>query len=268
MAPEMVRLRKVIRESADTFTWELEPPPAFSFAPGQFDMLYLFGKGEVPVSISGDPGDPDRIGHTIRAVGAVTKAMLAERPGARVGLRGPYGKPWPLDRAQGKDVVLVAGGLGLAPLRPVVYHVLRHRDDYDRFLLLYGARTPEDLLFRREIERWRGRLDIRVRATVDRAGPGWRGNVGVVTRLLEGVSLCPEDTVAMICGPEVMMRFVARELERRGLDGSDIHVSLERNMKCGVGLCGHCQMGPSLVCRDGPVYRYDAVERAFAIREL
>ncbi|AGP39517.1 FAD/NAD(P)-binding protein [Sorangium cellulosum] len=270
-APEPARVRRVHRETATTFTATIEVPGrpgGLAFAPGQFNMLYAFGVGEVAISISGDPARPDRLLHTIREAGSVTRALGSLRAGMALGLRGPFGSPWPVGEARGADVLLLAGGLGMAPLRPALCHILRHRAAYGRVALLYGARGPEDLLYRRELERWSRRADLQVLVTVDRAGPGWRGHVGVVPALLRLADFDPGRAVAFVCGPEVMMRFTARELERRGVPGERVYASLERNMKCAVGLCGRCQLGPSFVCKDGPVLRYDRVGPLLAVREL
>ncbi|XXT21308.1 FAD/NAD(P)-binding protein [Sorangium sp. So ce429] len=270
-APEPARVRRVHRETATTFTATLEVPGrpgGLVFAPGQFNMLYAFGVGEVAISISGDPARPDRLLHTIREAGSVTRSLGRLRSGMALGLRGPFGSSWPVGEARGADLLLLAGGLGIAPLRPALYHVLRHRDAYGRVALLYGARGPEDLLYRREIERWSRRADLQVLVTVDRAGPGWRGHVGVVPALLRLADFDPGRAVAFVCGPEVMMRFTARELERRGVPDERVYASLERNMKCAVGICGRCQLGPSFVCKDGPVLRYDRVGPLLAVREL
>ncbi|HVV85229.1 MAG TPA: FAD/NAD(P)-binding protein [Kofleriaceae bacterium] len=260
-------IARVDRELADVFTWTFDTPEGFAFQPGQFNMLYVHGIGEVPISISGDPAEPGRLVHTIREVGAITRAMGALAAGEQVGVRGPYGTGWPVDELRGKDVLVVAGGLGLAPLRPAILHLLAHRADYGRVIVLVGARTPADLLFRAELERWRGRFDVRLEAIVDRASRDWYGPVGVVTRLFAGVPVEPDDAV-LVCGPEIMMRFVARELEARGLPPTALWMSLERSMKCGVGLCGHCQLGGSFVCKDGPVYRHDRVAAPLLVREL
>lgn len=265
--PQALRIARVRPEIEGVFTFECDTPGGFGFQPGQFNMVYVHGVGEVPLSIAGDPAEPTRLVHTLRAVGNVTRAMERLRTGEGLGLRGPYGSSWPLDAARGCDLLFVAGGLGLAPLRPAILHALRHRDDYGRITILYGARSPADLLYRDELERWRGRFDLRVEATVDRAGRDWRGPVGVVTRLLDDTPIEPDDVVLM-CGPEVMMRFVARALAARGLPPEALWVSLERSMKCGVGLCGHCQLAGSFVCKDGPVYRYDRVAPLMAVREL
>jgi NAD(P)H-flavin reductase len=265
------RVERVRADNDDTFTLELTPPPGATvrpFRPGQFNMLYVFGVGEVPISISGDPSRPDTLVHTTREVGAVTRAMRALAPGDTIGVRGPFGSSWPVDAAVGRDVVLIAGGIGLPPLRPALYHVLAHREHYGRIVVLYGARTPEDLLFRDEIVEWRSHLDLEVHVTVDRATGNWRGNVGVVTPLVRRAPMDPRRSVAMICGPEIMIRAACQELSRRGVSPADTFVSLERNMKCAVGLCGHCQLGPHLVCRDGPVFPYDQVERLLATWEV
>ena len=270
MVPAFARISRVVRELPDVFTWHLAPPASagFSFAPGQFNMVYAFGVGEVPLSVSGDPTRPDELVHTIRAVGAVTRAMQGLRKGDTVGVRGPFGSAWPLAEARDRDLLFVAGGLGLAPLRPAILHALAARDQYRRLSVLAGFRSPADILFRKDLERWRGRFDATVEVTVDRADTSFRGSVAVVPALIAEVDLDPAATVALLCGPEVMMRFAVRELERRGVPRERIHVSMERSMKCGVGLCGHCQYGPTFVCKEGPVYRFDRIERLFYVREI
>jgi NAD(P)H-flavin reductase len=263
MLPSPYRVRRVTKETADTFTMELVAQngrDAIRYAPGQFNMLYVYGVGEVPISISGAPAKSGVMVHTTRAAGTVTRAMSAMKKNATLGLRGPFGTPWPVDDAQGHDIVMVAGGIGLAPLRPAMLHLIANRSRYKKVVLLYGARTPEDLLYRAELERWRAQLDLEVDVTVDRATPGWRGTVGVVTRLIGRAPFDPNNTVAMICGPETMIRFTTMELRQRGIGIDDIYVSMERNMKCGIGLCGHCQFGPEFVCKDGPVFRYSDVK--------
>jgi NAD(P)H-flavin reductase len=271
LRPRRLRVRQRRRETADVFTFALEPidpSDAPAFRPGQFNMLYAFGVGDVPISISGDPEFPDRIVHTIRSVGQTTRALCALERGDVVTTRGPFGTDWPLAAAAGKDLVIVAGGIGLAPLRPAIYEVLRHRDRVRRVVLLYGARTPDDILFRRELEEWRGRFDLHVYVTVDRAAADWRGYVGVVTNLIHRAPFEPSDAIAFICGPEVMMHFSAIELQAHGIPPENMFVSMERNMKCGCGFCGHCQLGPVFVCKDGPVFRYDQVQQLLAVREL
>jgi len=256
------------RESHDTVTLTLDAASRRPFQPGQFNMLYAFGVGEAAISMSGDPASPSTAVHTVRAVGAVTEAICRLKRGGVVGVRGPFGTPWPTGEAAGQDLVIVAGGVGLAPLRPVVYHALARRSDYRRVFLLVGARTPEDLLFRRELERWQARKDLTVLVTVDRAPAGWKGRVGVAPALLDAVDLSAGGAVAFVCGPEVMMRFCVRELGRRGFPDDRIHLSMERNMKCAVGFCGHCQYGPSFICKDGPVLRYDRIRSLFWRREV
>ncbi len=271
MRPAPWRILRTSAETRDTFTLALEPadPGAtYAFRPGQFNMLYTFGVGEVPISMSGPPGEGRRVIHTLRAVGPVTQTFQRLKRGEVVGLRGPYGTAWPVERATGQDVVVVAGGIGLAPLRPAIYHLLAHRPQYGRVMLLFGARTPDDILFARELENWRGRFDIDVGITVDRAQPGWHGQVGVVTTLIPRAAFDPANTVAFVCGPEIMMRFAARDLENRGVLPGRIWLSMERNMRCAVGLCGHCQFGAVFVCRDGPVFRYDTLAPLLAVREL
>jgi NAD(P)H-flavin reductase len=270
MVPKTFRVQRHRKETADTFTLELSPVGGgeHKFKAGQFNMLYQFGVGESAISISGDPTEPSPLTHTIRAVGTVTKAMAKLKAGDTIGVRGPFGSSWPVQAAAGNDVLIIAGGIGLAPLRPVIYQVLAERRKYGKFYLVYGSRTPEDLLYLSELEKWRARFDMEVLVTVDRASSDWRGNVGVVTTLLKKVVIDPEDTVAMICGPEIMMRFVAMDLIKRDLGLDRIYVSLERNMKCGIGLCGHCQYGPTFICKDGPVYTYDRVIELLARREI
>jgi NAD(P)H-flavin reductase len=271
MIPRPFRVEKMVRDVSDTFTLHLRPEDgrrAFPFAPGQFNMLYQFGVGEVPISISGDPGEPDRLVHTIRSVGTVTARMAGLGKGGVVGVRGPFGSAWPVAEAEGHDVVIIAGGIGLAPLRPVIYHVIANRGRYGRFRILYGARTPREILFRGQLERWSSRLDTFVDVTVDRASGDWHGEVGVVTRLIAHGGFDPSHTVAMVCGPETMIRFSVQALADRGIGNDRIFVSMERNMKCAVGFCGHCQYGGNFVCRDGPVFRFDRIEQIFAVREF
>lgn len=263
MVPQPYRVERVIEETYDTFTLELEPKNSsgpMSYAPGQFNMLYVFGVGEVPISISGDPAQPQMLLHTTRAVGTVTNAMKKLGHGDVLGVRGPFGTHWPVEEAKGSDVVIVAGGIGLPPLRPSMYQLISQREKYGKLVLLYGARTPADLLYMREVERWRGRSDLEVAVTVDRAVGEWRGNVGVVTSLIPKATFDPPSTIAMVCGPEIMMRFTIADLQRRGVPAENIYVSMERSMKCGFGSCGHCQFGPYFVCKDGPVFRYDRVK--------
>jgi len=226
------------------------------------------GKGEVPISLSGDPAKGGCFVHTTRAVGPASRAVTELRKGDLVGVRGPFGHGWPVDVAAGGDLVIVAGGVGLAPLRPVIYQIVRRRRQYRRVAILYGARTSSDILFRRELEKWRGRLDLEVRVSVDRGTDDWHGSVGVVTTLISQVSFPLSEATAFVCGPEIMMRFTTRELAQAGIREDRQYISMERNMKCGVGLCGHCQWGPHFVCKDGPVFRFDRVARLLWQREM
>ena len=260
MIPEPFCLRGVTKETPDTFTLTLNPQNGngiSSFKPGQFSMLWVFGVGELPISISGDPGKQDQLVYTVRSVGKATHALVSQKAGSAVGVRGPFGTGWPVEVARGRDLIIVAGGIGLAPLRPVIYHVLSHRQEYDRLVLLYGARSPRDLLYRKELAAWARQRDAQVLVTVDYGGLSWRNHVGVVTTLFKFARLRPAHSLAMLCGPEIMMRFVVRDLEAHGLNRDQIYLSMERNMKCAVGFCGHCQYGPHFICKDGPVFRYD-----------
>jgi len=224
--------------------------------------------GEIPISISGDPAKRKPLVHTTRAVGTVSKAMRELKSGDMIGVRGPFGSHWPIELARGKDVVIVAGGIGLAPLRSTMYQVTAEREKYNKVVLLYGARTPADILYRRELERWRAHFDLEVYITVDRATGAWHGSVGVVTKLVPRAPFDPFNTVALVCGPEIMMRFTAAELAKRGIAAEHIYVSMERNMKCALGFCGHCQYGPNFVCRDGPVFQYSRVQSLLTKGEI
>ncbi|MBF6223064.1 FAD/NAD(P)-binding protein [Nocardia abscessus] len=260
-----------IRQTRDTVTLHLEPvrDAAQRFRAGQFMMLYSFGVGEVAISISGNPsaGD-DRLEHTIRVVGAVSGALYDTGAGGMIGVRGPFGTGWDLASAAGGDLVIVGGGVGLAPLRPVVLAALAARENYRRIVLITGARTPADVLFRDDQELWTTTTSIELHQTVDHPAPGWRGRVGFVTEPLAHLKLEPARTTALLCGPEPMMRFCAQILLRKEVAATDIQVSLERNMQCGVARCGHCQLGPLLLCRDGPVVDYAQAEPLLAVQEL
>jgi NAD(P)H-flavin reductase len=270
MVPQVARVRRRRQDTADVFTLELEPEgaPAAAFAPGQFNMLTAFGVGESAISMSGDPTRKGGIVHTIRAVGSVSRALTNLRRGDRLGLRGPFGVGWPMADLDGKEVIVMAGGIGLAPLRPVIYRLLAERDRFADVAILYGTRSPADILFRNELESWRQGLDVTLEVTVDHAAEGWRGHVGVVTTLLPRIAFDPEKVVALLCGPEIMMRFAVQALTSAGVAAESIYVSMERNMKCAIGLCGHCQFSPVFVCRDGPVFRYDRVRYLMALKEL
>lgn len=270
MMPRSCRVVDKTHETPDTATIVLEDTEgrAVDFLPGQFMMIYVFGVGEVPISIAGNPRMSRVLVHTVRSVGAVTEAMCALEPGDLVGIRGPYGSHWPLDQAIGGDLLVIAGGIGLAPLRPALLEGLHRRDRLDSLSLLYGARTPADLLYRDDLLGWASAPDIQVEVTVDRAGSDWWGDVGLVTGLLTRVGFEPANTTAFVCGPEVMMRVVARELRDRGVPADRIIMSIERNMKCAIGLCGHCQYGADFICKTGPVGSFRRFAQRLKVNEI
>jgi NAD(P)H-flavin reductase len=271
MMPVPYLVLSISRETADTFTLEVEPQNGASvpaYQPGQFSMLWSFGVGEVPISTSGDTADSTQLLYTIRSVGAASRALVSVRPRSLIGVRGPFGSSWPVDAARGRDMIIVAGGIGLAPLRPAIYRVLRNRADFKRLIILYGTRRPQDRLFRKELDAWSREPNTYVLITVDVADQKWRGHVGVVTRLFQYANLQPTQSLAMICGPEIMMRFAARDLEAQGLAPSNIYLSMERNMKCAIGFCGHCQWGPYFICKDGPVFPYERIRHLLGRHEL
>ena len=274
MLPRPFRIAGRRRESRDVVTLTLaaaDNGPGLGCEPGRFNMLYAFAIGEAPISMSGAAATAEKapgVLHTIRDVGAVTHALCSLDTGATIGLRGPFGSAWPLDRARGGDVVVVAGGIGLAPVRPLVEALLREREAYGRITLLYGARDPEALIFRPDLERWSRRDDLVLQVTVDSADEHWRGSVGVVPALLAGTAFDPANTTAFVCGPEVMMRFTMQRLRALGVPPERAYLSLERNMVCAIGLCGHCQFGPDFVCTDGPVFPYARIAAALAVPEL
>ncbi len=267
------RIQRVTPEAPGVATYDLvfeDPAVArtFAFRPGQFNMLYLPGVGEAAISISGDPADSSKVPHTIRSAGNVTHTLAELGPGAGIGVRGPFGSGWPLDVEKGTHLILVAGGIGFAPLRPAVYELLRRRNHFGSLTILLGARNPDGLLYSAEFEAWRGQ-GIDVQCTVDRAAEGWSGQVGVVTTLLDRLRLDePHRTRILTCGPEVMMWYTVQTALRRGIPREQIFVSLERNMNCAIGLCGHCQFGPEFVCRDGPVFPFDRVASILKVHDL
>ncbi len=267
--PFVVRDRVV--ETGDTVSLDLVPVgggPVPEFAPGQFNMLSPFGAGEVAISISGSDEERGSWTHTVRSAGKVTDRLTRLPPGATLGVRGPYGVGWPLASARDHDLLIVAGGLGLPPLRPAIRRILAHRTEYGRVEIVYGARTPSDLVFSSEIQRWRLRDDLRFQTTVDAAGRDWYGDVGLVTARIPDARFDPARTQVWACGPEIMMKAVAQAAIARGVPPAAIYLSMERNMKCAVGWCGHCQFGPEFVCRDGPVLPYPALAPWLAVREV
>lgn len=273
MFPVPMQIVEVHEENFNTrtFTMRIEDRTArdqYRWIPGQFNMIYLPGVGEAAISISSDPEETEVIGHTIRVVGSVTRAIsrLGER--GILGLRGPFGRGWPLTQLEGGDVVMVAGGIGLAPLRPVVYWLLRNRPKFRRVMLLYGCRTPEDRLYREELDRWAENPALDLLVTVDNATSGWVGPVGVVTKLLQRIRVNADHTTVFVCGPRMLNRAAAWSFLQLHVPPERVFLSLERNMHCGFGQCGHCQYGPKFVCKDGPVFAFSEISDIFAKEEI
>ena len=259
------------QESPTIFTLQLRlddaaAQAAYRFAPGQFNMLYLYGVGEVPISIMSDPEERDVIGHTIRAQGRVTQGLAALQPGDQVGLRGPFGRGWPLQEVSGCDVVLVTGGLGCAPVVSVIRYVLRRRERFGKLVIVQGVKHAEDLIWREQYERWAKLPDTQVLVAASEGAAFWPWHVGRVTELFGLANFDPDCAVAMMCGPEGMMHAAADSLLARGLPESRLYLSMERNMQCAVGRCGHCQIGGAFVCRDGPVFNWGEVKTLLAHR--
>lgn len=269
----LVRIQRMTHETPGVATYDLVLQDAsaaaqFRFHPGQFNMLYVPGVGEIAISISGDPQQAEVLTHTVREAGNVTQALSRLPAGATLGLRGPFGSAWPVSGGEGREIILVAGGIGLAPLRPVILALLSEPQRYGRLNLLYGSRDPDSLLYAHDYETWRQR-GLNLLTTTDRAPHGWNGSVGVVTMLLERLPIAdPANTLLMTCGPEVMMWYTIQTALGRGIAAESIYVSLERNMNCAIGLCGHCQLGPEFLCKDGPVFRYDRVASILKVDEL
>lgn len=272
LLPQPFLVKRFKRETHDIFSLWLKSkrtPSEFKFLPGQFNMLYAFGIGEVPISISGSQTQNDEvIIHTIRAVGPVTRALQKLRSGDTMGVRGPYGSPWPLDQTTGQDVLILAGGIGLAPLRTTLLELLFGQFHPRKVILIYGARTPKDIIFTHELESWQQRHGLILQIIVDRSVLGWTGHVGLVPELISKVQFQPDQCLALLCGPEVMMRFSILELKKCGVKDSSIFLSMERNMKCAVGLCGRCQFVPYFICKDGPVFSYDKIQMFFGKKEI
>lgn len=272
LQPDWAEVVKIVPEAEGISTFWLkftdpEVQKRYHFAPGQFNMLYLPGYGEAAISISSDPEASDcLLGHTIRHVGNVTKGITRLKAGDVVGIRGPFGSSWPLEEVKGKDLVIACGGIGFPPLRSFIYHIMRNRSKYGKVTLLYGARTPKDLLYQNEYEVWK-QAGIDVDVTVDRGDDTWSGRVGVVPMWFYNLRVDPHKTAVMTCGPEIMIRFVIYEGLARRIPADRIFVSLERNMKCGQGSCGHCQVGPYFVCKDGPVFPFSVLEKFFNVEE-
>jgi NAD(P)H-flavin reductase len=271
LSPSPFRVITAREEIRGCVTLCVEPATAAGdcgFTPGQFYMIYVFGHGEVPVSVSGDPAKTGELTFTVMAVGSVTRALCRVKPGDTIGLRGPFGSAWPVAASIGRDIIVMAGGLGLAPLRPALYQMLHNRGGYGQLTLLYGTREPESVLFKEQLAAWCEHGSLEVDVTVDNAGHAWLGKVGVVTDLLQGRNIDHARTSVLICGPEIMMRYCAHALLDLGIAAENIYLSMERNMKCAVKMCGRCQYGPFFICEDGPVFAFDRVARLFTIREI
>ncbi len=257
-------------EGIATYWFKFKDPAvakAYSFRPGQFNMLYVPGFGEAAISISSDPAKPDKIGHSIRFVGNVTRAVSRMKVGDVVGLRGPFGNSWPMDEIQGKDIFVATGGIGLPPLRPAIYEIINNRQKYGKVTLLYGARTVDQLMYTNEYDAWK-QAGVDVQLCVDRGDQSWSGRVGVVPMWFYNFRIDARNTAILTCGPEIMIRFVIFEALARRISPANVFVSLERNMKCGQGSCGHCQIGPYFICKDGPVFRFDALQPFFNVEEF
>ena len=272
MVPTQWRVADRWEETYDVFSFALEPTEIgveAKFEPGQFNMLYAFGTGESAISISGDPRKGDgRLVHTVRRVGTVTDALFRLEEGDSIGVRGPFGSPWPMDALKGKDILFVAGGIGLAPLRPAILHALNDHQAFGKLSVLSGSRSPSDALYLGELSEWQASGNIECLLTVDHAVGDWHDHVGVVTKLIRKANFDPDNAVALVCGPEIMMRYASIELKNSGLAEESIYVTLERNMKCAAAFCGHCQLGPEFICKNGPVFRYDRVAFWLSQREV
>lgn len=274
MIPQVWHVVSMMKENSDTFTMVLKPDNGdkFAFESGQFTMLYAHGVGEMAISISGDASVNNSVTHTIRAVGAGTRALEKLEAGHSVGLRGPFGSSWPVDKIKDKDVIIVAGGIGLAPLRPVIYYLLAANNERVKnnlkTTIIYGSRSPDDQIFKDELTEWQKIQNWDFICTVDKPATDWKGNVGLVTKYFPASLPYPTNTIVLTCGPEIMMSASAEKLKELGLPGENIYLSMERNMNCGIGLCGHCQMGPHFICKDGPVFRYPDIKHLMGIKEI
>ena len=273
LLPAWAEIVKITPEAENVTTYALklldpDIQQGYSWRPGQFNMLYVPGVGESAISMSTDVESSEGLViHTIRHVGNVTKAFSRLKKGDVVGLRGPFGTSWPLDAIKGMDVVIACGGIGLPSLRGALYSIIRHRADYGKVVLLYGARTPKDLMYQAEYETWK-MADVDVQLSVDRGDDTWDGRIGVMPMFFYHFRIDPRKTAIMSCGPEIMMRFVIYEALARRIPSEHIYVSLERNMKCGQGFCGHCQLGPYFICKDGPVFSFDRLESFINVEEF
>ena len=268
--PCAAEIIEITQESPTIFTLhcrftDLAIQEQFKFSPGQFNMVYLYGVGEVAISISSDPDEQHVISHTIRALGRITKALQTLEKGDQIGIRGPFGRGWPLLKAVSKDVVIVTGGLGCAPTVSVINYIMARRNQYRNLKILQGVKHSDDYIFRKQYAKWQQMPQTEIHIAADAAGPKWPWSVGFVTDMIQSLKLDPKNTVAMMCGPEMMMRTAVNALVKLGLAEQQIFLSMERNMECGIGHCGHCQYGGLFVCKDGPVFAYPEIKELFSV---
>lgn len=268
--PDAAEVIERVQETQTVFTLRLaftdpEKRKKYSFVPGQFNMVYLHGVGEIPISIVSDPEDPQMLDHAIRVVGRVTQGLNKLKKGDQIGLRGPYGLGWPLAEAKGKDVLVITGGLGCAPVVSVINYINKRRSDFGRLTILQGVKLPKDLIWRERYEQWIKEPDTEVFLAADKGDPSWPWHVGLVVELFDQMNIS-DNTVVMMCGPEGMMRVCIHELTLRNIPEDAIYLSMERNMKCALGHCGHCQYGPHFICKNGPVFRYDKIREIFGLK--
>lgn len=270
--PHLARITDRRHEARDVYSLQLrledrDVRNAYAFRPGQFNMLYVFGVGEIPISVASDPDEPESLCHTVRAVGHVSRKLVELPKQSQIGLRGPYGSSWPLEDARGKDVIIVTGGLGCAPAISTIDYILRRHENYGTLKILHGVKTPKDLVYRQRFQSWARFPRTEVYLTSDEPNAKWQHPVGMVTELFRSVKFNVDNSIVMMCGPERMMRNAGGVLLERGIPADRIYVAMERNMKCALGFCGHCQLGAEFVCKDGPVFRYDRIQRLLAINE-
>ncbi|WP_438314204.1 FAD/NAD(P)-binding protein [Candidatus Caldatribacterium sp. SIUC1] len=260
--PCLLPIAEIVEETQDIKTFRIPRPEHFVYRPGQFAEIFVPGVGEAPFSISSSPTERTFLEFSVKRIGSVTQALHRLNPGDTVGLRGPYGNGFPVEELLGKHLLFVGGGIGLAPLRSLINYVLapEHRSSFGDVFILYGARTPQDLVFRWELERWRKREDLALCLTVDEGNASWEGRVGLVPNVLREVFSFPcTKWVSIVCGPPIMIKFTIKALRELGFAPGDIITTLEMKMKCGLGKCGRCNIGPYYVCQDGPVFSYETL---------
>lgn len=268
--PVVAEVIDCIHEARDIFNLQIrfkqqQDHLAYNFIPGQFNMIYLYGVGEVAISIASDPADRSQINHTIRAVGRVTKALQKLTKGDYIGIRGPFGNGWPIEKAIGKDIIIVTGGLGCAPTLSVVKYIMARRSQYGKLHILQGVKHSNDFIFRQQYKKWQQMPNTIIHIAADKAGPQWPWNIGLVTDMLKSVTTEPSNTIVMMCGPEGMMHTAVQTLTNKGIAAENIYLSMERNMECAIGHCGHCQYGGLFICKDGPVFSYPVIKFLFNI---